>query len=58
MGLIKEPLEVDLELDPRPLTESERQMIRDFIAADKLERAKALNTKKMARKRILKEKTV
>ena len=36
MGLIKEPLDVDFVVDPRPLTEKERRMISDFIKADKL----------------------
>jgi hypothetical protein len=40
MGLIKEPLHADFVVDPRPLTEKERQMISDFIKADKLKRAK------------------
>jgi hypothetical protein len=39
MGLIKEPLDVDFVFDPRPLTEKEIKMIRDFIKADKLKRA-------------------
>lgn len=40
MGLIKEPLNVDFVVDPRPLTEKERKMISDFIKADKLKKAK------------------
>jgi len=36
MGLIKEPLDVDFVVDPRPLTGKERKMINDFIKADKL----------------------
>jgi hypothetical protein len=39
MGLIREPLDVDFVVDPRPLTEKERKMISDFIKADKLKRA-------------------
>ncbi len=42
MGLIKEPLDVDFVVDPRPLTEKERRMISDFIKADKLKRAKMI----------------
>ena len=40
MGLIKEPLDVDFSVDPRPLTAKERKMITDFINADKLKSAK------------------
>ena len=40
MGLIKEPLNVDFVVDPRPLTEKERKMISDFIKADKLKKVK------------------
>jgi len=35
MGLIREPLEVDFFVDPRPLTEKEKKKISDFIKADK-----------------------
>lgn len=38
MGLIREPLEVDFFVDPRPLTEKEKKMISDFIKADKEKR--------------------
>jgi hypothetical protein len=41
MGLIREPLDVDFEVDPRPLTMKEKKAISDFIKADKLKRAKA-----------------
>ena len=40
MGIIREPLDVDFVVDPRPLTDKERKMISDFIKADKLKRAK------------------
>lgn len=39
MGLIKEPLEVDFEVDPRPLTNKEQLAISEFIKADKAKRA-------------------
>ena len=51
MGLIKEPLNVDFVVDPRPLTEKERKMISDFIKADKAKRAKLANKLKESRKR-------
>lgn len=38
MGLIREPLEVDFFVDPRPLTVKEKKMISDFIKADKEKR--------------------
>ena len=31
MGIIKEPLEIDFEVDNRPLTKEEEKMISDFI---------------------------
>jgi len=43
MGLIKEPLDVDFVVDPRPLTKAEQQAISAFIRADKEKR----NQKKM-----------
>lgn len=38
MGLIKEPLEVDFVVDPRPLTKEEENAISEFIRADKEKR--------------------
>jgi hypothetical protein len=38
MGLIKEPLDVDFVVDPRPLTKAEEKAISDFIRADKEKR--------------------
>lgn len=38
MGLIKEPLDVDFTVDPRPLTKAEQKAISDFIKADKQKR--------------------
>lgn len=39
MGLIKEPLYVDFEVDPRPLTKEEQLAISEFIKEDKAKRA-------------------
>ena len=39
MGLIKEPLDVDFVVDPRPLTKKEQLAISEFIKADKAKRA-------------------
>ena len=49
MGLIKEPLEVDFVVDPRPLTKREQLAISEFIKADKAKRA--LSKKKPAKTR-------
>jgi hypothetical protein len=35
MGLIREPLEVDFEFDPRPLTKEEKEKISNYIRAYK-----------------------
>lgn len=51
MGLIKEPLNVDFLVDPRPLTEKERKMISDFIKAHKLKKAKPTYRLKKNQKR-------
>lgn len=39
MGIIKEPLDVDFVVDPRPLTKKEQLAISEFIKADKEKRA-------------------
>jgi hypothetical protein len=46
MGLIREPLEVDFFVDPRPLTEKEKKMISDYIKADKEKRKNIKTIKK------------
>ncbi len=38
MGLIREPLDIDFFVDPKPLTENEKKMIKDFIKEDKEKR--------------------
>jgi hypothetical protein len=40
MGLIKEPLDVDFYVDPRPMTKEDEKAISDFIKADKMKRTK------------------
>ena len=40
MGMIKEPLDVDFFVDPKPLTKEEMEKISDFIEADKKHRDK------------------
>ena len=50
MGLIKEPLDVDFVVDPRPLTKAEEKAISDFIRADKEKRKrKELSAKSSAK---------
>jgi hypothetical protein len=46
MGLIREPLDVDFVVDPRPLTADEKKMISDFIKADKAKRKSKKSSKK------------
>jgi hypothetical protein len=59
MGLIREPLDVDFVVDPRPLTLQERKMIIEFIKADKLKRAKLIDRsrKTQTNRKIKKTKT-
>ncbi len=45
MGLIKEPLEVDFYVDPRPMTKEDEKIISDYIKADKLKRTKKSKSK-------------
>ncbi len=52
MGLIKEPLNVDFVVDPRPLTKAEEKAISDFIRADKEKR----KLKELGKKRTVKRK--
>jgi hypothetical protein len=45
MGLIREPLDVDFYVDPRPLTKEEQKMISDYIKVDNKKR-KQIKTSK------------
>ena len=47
MGLIKELLEIDFFVDPKPLTKNEIKLISDYIKADKEKR----RTLKVAKKK-------
>jgi len=40
MGLIREPLEFDFFVDPKPLTKKDIKLISDYIKADKEKRSK------------------
>jgi hypothetical protein len=55
MGPIKEPLNVDFTVDPRPLTKAEEKAISDFIRADKEKRKLSELRKKSSAKRSLKQ---
>lgn len=50
MALIKEPLDVDFVVDPRPLTKADEKAISDFIRADKEKRKLKERRKKAANK--------
>jgi len=50
MGLIKEPLDVDFYVDPRPLTKDEQKMISNYIKADKKRRKNLRDAKKKQNK--------
>ncbi|GAB1447074.1 hypothetical protein MASR2M44_00630 [Bacteroidota bacterium] len=51
MGIVREPLEVDFVVDPRPLTLAEEKAISDFIQADKEKRKLKTPKTKTATKR-------
>jgi hypothetical protein len=46
MGLVREPLDVDFYVDPKPLTKEEKKIISDYIKADKQRRKILKNSKK------------
>lgn len=50
MGLIKEQLDIDFIVDPRPLSKKEQELISKFIKSDKEKRALQ---KKTASKKVL-----
>ncbi|MDD3789308.1 MAG: hypothetical protein PHO94_11535 [Petrimonas sp.] len=51
MGIIKEPISVDFEVESRPLTKDEETAISDFIRADKERRKKKTMRLQEKRKR-------
>ncbi len=55
MGLIKELLEFDFYVDPRPMTKEDEKAISDFIKADKVKRSKKANRRSTSSKRLLKK---
>ncbi|MEP6466005.1 MAG: hypothetical protein ABJB05_06850 [Parafilimonas sp.] len=53
MGLIREPLDVDFYVDPRPLTKEERKKISEHIQAYKEKMAKTKKQKTSSKKKFL-----
>lgn len=53
MGLIREPLEVDFYVDPRPMTKEDEKAISDYIKADKLKRSKKAGRKSTSTNKVL-----
>ena len=53
MGLIKEPLDVDFYVDPRPLTKKEREAISQHIREYKEKIANRKNRKPVTKKKLL-----
>ena len=51
MGLIKEPLDVDFYVDPRPLTKEEREKISRHIREYKAKMAKRKGRKTSSKKK-------
>lgn len=47
MELMREPLDVDFFVDPKPLTVKDKKMISDFINADKEKRKNKRTLKKV-----------
>jgi len=48
MGLVKEPEELDLYVDPKPLSSADKKLISEYIRADKEKRRKRKSSKKKA----------
>lgn len=53
MGLIKEPLDVDFYVDPRPLTKKEKEAISQHIREYKEKMAKRKNRRTVSKKNVL-----
>ncbi len=52
MGLIKEPLDVDFFVDPRPLTKKEREAISQHIREYKEKMAKQKSRRAISKKKV------
>jgi len=46
MGMVKEHEEVDLYVDPKPVSSSEKKLISEYIRADKDKRRKLKSSKR------------
>jgi hypothetical protein len=55
MGIIKEPLDIDFVVDPRPLSQKDKELISNFIKADKAKRQKNITA---PRKKMTKQKRI
>jgi hypothetical protein len=57
MGIVKEPLDIDFVVDPRPLTKAEEEAISEFIRMDKekrkLKKKRSLSTKPSKTKQLV-----
>lgn len=53
MGLIREPLDVDFYVNPRPMTKEDEKAISDYIKADKAKRSKKAGRKSTSANRVL-----
>jgi hypothetical protein len=53
MGLIREPLDVDFYVDPRPLTKEEREKISLHIRAYKLKLVRQEKRRQVSKKSLL-----
>lgn len=53
MGLIREPLDIDFYVDPRPLTKEEREKISQHIREYKAKMAKRKSRRTSSKKKLL-----
>jgi hypothetical protein len=53
MGLIKEPLDVDFYVDPKPLTKKEREAISQHIREYKKKMANRKSSRALSKKKVL-----
>lgn len=58
MGLIREPLDVDFEVDPRPLTKEEQQQISNYIKAYKAKHSEKKGNTKSPKNTVKSRRTV
>ena len=55
MGLIKEPLEVDFEVEPKSLTQKEKEAISQYILDYKLKQTKKSKKKRASTRKKVKQ---